>query len=241
MARAIVVALLAPCARRRLRSRRRAPRTAEASRTCRASGRRSTPPSGTSRITPGARRPRRPGNRRRRRDSLSPGCARPAPRELQAPAHRRPRGEVLHGGRAANHVHAVPLPDRPAGQSGHDPLRVRPHRRGTSTSTARIRRDRSSGGWGIRAARWEGDTLVVDVVHFTDQTWFDRSGNYHSEACTWWSATRGQDPITSSTRRRSKIQSVFPAVEDQPAAVPEEERNMRMLEYQCYAYLEAQK
>ena len=35
---------------------------------------------------------------------------------------------------------------------------------------------------GDSRARWDGETLVVDVVHFTDQTWFDRSGNYHSEA-----------------------------------------------------------
>ena len=27
----------------------------------------------------------------------------------------------------------------------------------------------------------EGDTLVVDVVHFTDQTWFDRAGNFHGD------------------------------------------------------------
>ena len=26
---------------------------------------------------------------------------------------------------------------------------------------------------GDSRGRWEGDTLVVDVVHFTDQTWFD--------------------------------------------------------------------
>jgi hypothetical protein len=29
---------------------------------------------------------------------------------------------------------------------------------------------------------WEGDTLVVDVTGFVDQTWFDRAGNYHSDA-----------------------------------------------------------
>lgn len=28
---------------------------------------------------------------------------------------------------------------------------------------------------------WEGDTLVVDVKHFNDKTWFDRAGNYHSD------------------------------------------------------------
>lgn len=28
---------------------------------------------------------------------------------------------------------------------------------------------------------WENDTLVVDVKHFNDKTWFDRAGNYHSD------------------------------------------------------------
>jgi hypothetical protein len=35
---------------------------------------------------------------------------------------------------------------------------------------------------GDSRGRWEGDTLVTDVVHFTDQTWFDRARNLHSEA-----------------------------------------------------------
>jgi hypothetical protein len=35
---------------------------------------------------------------------------------------------------------------------------------------------------GHSLARWEGDTLVVDVSSFTAQTWFDRAGNFHSDA-----------------------------------------------------------
>jgi hypothetical protein len=35
-------------------------------------------------------------------------------------------------------------------------------------------------GWS--RGRWEGDTLVVEVTDFNDQTWFDRAGNFHSEA-----------------------------------------------------------
>src|SRR5437870_9984620 len=35
-------------------------------------------------------------------------------------------------------------------------------------------------GWSH--GRWEGETLVVDVTSFNDQTWFDRAGNFHSDA-----------------------------------------------------------
>jgi hypothetical protein len=35
---------------------------------------------------------------------------------------------------------------------------------------------------GDSRGHWEGDTLVVDVVYFTDETWFDRAGNFHSDA-----------------------------------------------------------
>ena len=35
---------------------------------------------------------------------------------------------------------------------------------------------------GDSRGRWEGDSLVVDVVHFNDQTWFDHAGNFHSDA-----------------------------------------------------------
>jgi len=35
---------------------------------------------------------------------------------------------------------------------------------------------------GDSRGRYEGNTLVVDVVYFTDETWLDRAGNFHSEA-----------------------------------------------------------
>jgi len=35
---------------------------------------------------------------------------------------------------------------------------------------------------GHSVGRWENDTLVVDVTRFTPNTWFDRSGNFHSDA-----------------------------------------------------------
>ena len=35
-------------------------------------------------------------------------------------------------------------------------------------------------GWS--SGHWQGDTLVVDVTSQNDQTWFDRAGNFHSNA-----------------------------------------------------------
>jgi hypothetical protein len=39
------------------------------------------------------------------------------------------------------------------------------------------------GFWlGDSRAHWDGDTLVVDVADFNEDTWLDRSGNFHSDA-----------------------------------------------------------
>ena len=35
---------------------------------------------------------------------------------------------------------------------------------------------------GQSVGHWEGDTFVVSVTGFNDGTWFDRAGNYHTEA-----------------------------------------------------------
>jgi hypothetical protein len=35
---------------------------------------------------------------------------------------------------------------------------------------------------GYSTGKWEGDTLVVSADSFTDATWFDRAGNFHSDA-----------------------------------------------------------
>ena len=45
-----------------------------------------------------------------------------------------------------------------------------------------LMREGPIGFWlGDSRARWEGDTLVVDVVDFNEETWLDRAGNFHSD------------------------------------------------------------
>src|SRR5687768_2636982 len=53
----------------------------------------------------------------------------------------------------------------------------------TRTIPIGSREESPSDTWmGWSAGRWDGDTLVVDVTSFNDQTWFDRAGNFHSDA-----------------------------------------------------------
>ena len=73
---------------------------------------------------------------------------------------------------------------------------------------------------GQSVARWDGDTLVVDVTGMNDQTWFDRSGNFHSDALA-----RGR-ALHAHERRRHLVrgddrgsQGLHPSVEDEHAAV----------------------
>ncbi len=37
---------------------------------------------------------------------------------------------------------------------------------------------------GYSVGHWEGDTLVTEVTDFNDATWFDRAGDFHSDAMT---------------------------------------------------------
>lgn len=92
---------------------------------------------------------------------------------------------------------------------------------------------------GDSRGHWEGDTLVVDVIHFTDQTWFDRSGNFHSEALHVVERYTRTGPDHISYEVTIEDPEVF--TESWEMSMPlyrRQEDNARLLEYECYAYLE---
>jgi hypothetical protein len=93
---------------------------------------------------------------------------------------------------------------------------------------------------GDSRGRWEGDTLVVDVVHFNDQTWFDRAGNHHSEELH----VVERYTMVSPSHINYEATITDPKVFTRPwkMSMPLYRRmdtNMQLLEYECYAFDEA--
>jgi hypothetical protein len=90
---------------------------------------------------------------------------------------------------------------------------------------------------GDSRGRWEGDTLVVDVVHFTSETWLDRAGNFHSEALH---VVERYTPVTPyHIQYEATIED--PKVFTRPWKITmplyrRMESGIRVLEYECYAF-----
>jgi hypothetical protein len=91
---------------------------------------------------------------------------------------------------------------------------------------------------GDSRGRWEGNTLVVDVVDFTDQTWFDRAGNFHSEELH---VVERYTP-TDASHMLYEVTIEDPKVFTQPWKMSMTlyrrlEPQAELLEYECYAYM----
>jgi hypothetical protein len=90
---------------------------------------------------------------------------------------------------------------------------------------------------GESRGRWDGNTLVVHVRNFTDQTWFDRAGNFHSDALR---VVERYTPIGPDHLRYEAIIE-DPKVFTRPWNMSmilyrRKEPRVRLLEYECYAY-----
>lgn len=92
---------------------------------------------------------------------------------------------------------------------------------------------------GQSVGRWDGDTLVVEVTGFNDQTWFDRAGNHHGDKLKvterytqrdadhlWYEATL-EDPETF-TRPWKVSMPLYRRVEP----------NAQLMQFKCVEFVE---
>jgi len=90
---------------------------------------------------------------------------------------------------------------------------------------------------GDSRGKWDGDTLVIDANNFNDETWFDRAGNFHSDALH----------IVERYTLADKDHITYNATIEDPKVFTRPwqmnlvfyrhtEPNFRLLDYECYAF-----
>lgn len=95
---------------------------------------------------------------------------------------------------------------------------------------------------GDSRAHWDGETLVVDVSDFNDQTWFDHAGNFHSD----------QLHVTERYTLRDRDHIQYEATIEDPKVFTRPwkmsmplyrivDKNAKVLEYECVYYLQEEK
>jgi hypothetical protein len=90
---------------------------------------------------------------------------------------------------------------------------------------------------GDSRGQWEGNTLVVDVIHFNDETWFDRAGNFHSDALH---VVERYTPVgPDHINYEATIED--PKVFSKPWKMSmllyrHKEKNAQILEYECFSF-----
>jgi hypothetical protein len=92
-------------------------------------------------------------------------------------------------------------------------------------------------GWS--QGKWDGDTLVVDVSDFNDQTWFDRAGNFHSEALHVVERFTAASPHHLSYEATIEDPKVF--TRPWKMSMPlyrRAEKSKQLLEYKCVEFVE---
>jgi hypothetical protein len=92
-------------------------------------------------------------------------------------------------------------------------------------------------GWSN--GKWEGETLVVSTDSFNDQSWFDRAGNFHSDAL------KVTERITATSPDHLSYEATIedPTVFTRPWKISMPlyrriEKNAQLLEYKCVEFAE---
>jgi len=95
---------------------------------------------------------------------------------------------------------------------------------------------------GDSRGHWEGDTLVIDVTNFNEQTWFDHAGNFHSDALH----------VVERYTMKTPDHILYEVTIDDPKVFTRAwkmsmplyrrvEKNAKLLEYECVFYLQEQR
>jgi len=95
---------------------------------------------------------------------------------------------------------------------------------------------------GDSRGRWEGDTLVVDLRNFNDQTWFDKAGNFHSDALHVVERYSLADAAHMNYEVTIDDPKVF--TKEWKMSMPlylRMDNNARLLEYECVFYKQEEK
>jgi hypothetical protein len=92
-------------------------------------------------------------------------------------------------------------------------------------------------GWSN--GRWEGETLVIDTMDFNDLSWFDRAGNFHSEALHVVERLTATSPDHLSYEATIEDPNVF--TRPWKISMPlyrRVEKNAQVLEFKCVEFAE---
>jgi len=92
---------------------------------------------------------------------------------------------------------------------------------------------------GQSVGHWEGETLVIDVTGLSDQTWFDRAGNFHSDALHVVERYTRTSPDVISYEATINDPKVFTRPwKIQMPLYRRQEKNMQLLDFKCVEFVE---
>jgi hypothetical protein len=92
---------------------------------------------------------------------------------------------------------------------------------------------------GQSVAHWEGETLVVDVKGFNDQSWFDRAGNFHSDKLHVVERYTRTSPDVISYEATIEDPEVFTRPWKMSMALyRRQEKNAQLMDFKCVEFVE---
>jgi hypothetical protein len=92
---------------------------------------------------------------------------------------------------------------------------------------------------GQSVARWEKDTLVVDVANLNESTWFDRSGNFHSDAMRVTERyTRTSPDVIAYEATITDAKTFTRPWKVSMALYRRQEKNAQVLDFKCAEFVE---